>query len=209
MLLTTLLYLLTSAWAWFNYDFSIPQSSRQTEDSSTLRLELRHVHAVSSEARVVWANVSQTESFTSNLHGPPYYAQTRRMKSSRPTSHEAFIRARSLSRIHRQSAILDWDEGEVVGPDVESRGTLLELAKMTNNAYLQPNETGWYDLGSEWNVVSLRHALIAFDLFDGGDLVIVLRANHCVPYSSRTPLAGSLMQTASGDMYSRHQTTPL
>ncbi|KAJ8503022.1 hypothetical protein ONZ45_g11213 [Pleurotus djamor] len=45
-----------------------------------------------------------------------------------------------------------WEEPEeVVGPDVESRETLLELARMANDAYLEPGETGWYDLGEEWN----------------------------------------------------------
>ncbi len=53
-----------------------------------------------------------------------------------------------------ESVALGWEEDEVVGPDVEKRDTLLELAKMTNNAYLEPGEAGWYDLGGEWNVVS-------------------------------------------------------
>ncbi|KAG5221375.1 lipase atg [Salix suchowensis] len=36
-----------------------------------------------------------------------------------------------------------WDEPEEVdGPDVENRQTLLELAKMTNNAYLEPDQDG-------------------------------------------------------------------
>ncbi|EKM58524.1 uncharacterized protein PHACADRAFT_53577, partial [Phanerochaete carnosa HHB-10118-sp] len=46
----------------------------------------------------------------------------------------------------------DWDEDEIEGPDVESRKTLLNLAKMTNNAYLEPGEAEWYDLGGDWNV---------------------------------------------------------
>ena len=87
--------------------------------------------------------------------------RTRTLKTSRPVSHEAFLRARSLSRFTRQSAKLDWEEDEVVAPDVASRQTLLELAKMTNNAYLEPGEAGWYDLGGEWNVVRPRTRLWA------------------------------------------------
>jgi len=48
---------------------------------------------------------------------------------------------------------LDWLEDEIIGPDVEKRETLLELAKMTNNAYVEPEDPAWYELGSEWNVV--------------------------------------------------------
>ena len=47
---------------------------------------------------------------------------------------------------------------DVEGPDVESRETLLLLAKMTNNAYLSPGEQGWYELGDRWNVVSVSSA---------------------------------------------------
>ena len=54
----------------------------------------------------------------------------------------------------QESEAIDWDEIEVEGPDVEDRETLLLLAKMTNNAYLMPDEQGWYPLGDHWNVVS-------------------------------------------------------
>ncbi|KAG8888083.1 putative lipase atg15 [Tulasnella sp. 332] len=45
---------------------------------------------------------------------------------------------------------LDWEEGEVIGPDIESRETLLELAKMTNNAYEERDNPAWYSLGDDW-----------------------------------------------------------
>ena len=52
-----------------------------------------------------------------------------------------------------QSALLDWQEDEVSGPDVTRRGTLLLLAKMTSNTYFEPHKRGWYNLTDEWNVV--------------------------------------------------------
>jgi hypothetical protein len=55
-----------------------------------------------------------------------------------------------------QSTPLDWDEEEIVGPNVESRETLLVLAKMTNNAYLQPDDKEWYSLGENWTTVRLH-----------------------------------------------------
>jgi len=54
-----------------------------------------------------------------------------------------------------QSAILDWEEDEVTGPDVTRRETLLLLAKMTSNSYFVPGNREWYNLTDEWNVV--RH----------------------------------------------------
>lgn len=56
---------------------------------------------------------------------------------------------------HGQSALLDWQEDEVSGPDVTRRETLLLLAKMTSNTYFKPYNRGWYNLTDEWNVV--RH----------------------------------------------------
>ena len=47
----------------------------------------------------------------------------------------------------------DWEEISVPGPDVESRETLLQLAKMSNNAYVEPGDPYWYDLGGNWNSV--------------------------------------------------------
>lgn len=43
-------------------------------------------------------------------------------------------------------------------PDIEQRESILALAQMTNNAYLDINlnETDWYDLGPQWQVVSIR-----------------------------------------------------
>jgi putative lipase involved disintegration of autophagic bodies len=55
-----------------------------------------------------------------------------------------------------QSAMLDWEEDEVHGPDVTRRETLLLLAKMTSNTYFKPDTNGWYNLTDEWNVVRQR-----------------------------------------------------
>ena len=52
-----------------------------------------------------------------------------------------------------QSTALDWEEDDVLGPDVTRRETLLLLAKMTNDAYFAPFASGWYNLTDEWNVV--------------------------------------------------------
>ncbi len=43
-----------------------------------------------------------------------------------------------------------WYEDEVDGPNVEYRETLLILVKMMYNAYAEPADPDWYDLGDNW-----------------------------------------------------------
>jgi putative lipase involved disintegration of autophagic bodies len=49
---------------------------------------------------------------------------------------------------------MGWQEDDVDGPAIDKRETVLVLAKMTNNAYLSPGESGWYDMGGNWTAVS-------------------------------------------------------
>ncbi|KAH9928370.1 alpha/beta-hydrolase [Fomitopsis serialis] len=143
MLLSTVTGLLALFLPWIHDDLK-PVSPK------TLNFQLRHYHAVSSEAKVVFHDARPSQSLVAP---PPEYAlRSRTIKTRRPVSLSAFAEARTRSIRFAQSALLDWDEDEVLGPDVESRETLLELAKMTNNAYLEPGETGWYELGGGWNV---------------------------------------------------------
>lgn len=79
-----------------------------------------------------------------------YALDTKLMPTYRPPSFDILNNARYRSVKFGQSTPLDWDEGEVVGPNVESRETLLLLAKMTNNAYIQPEDKEWYPLGGNW-----------------------------------------------------------
>ncbi|KAK0223515.1 alpha/beta-hydrolase [Armillaria fumosa] len=118
-----------------------------------LQLRLRHVHAVSSSAKVVFADVaSNTDIESISYSGHSYDLVTRKVKTSRPPNFDAFSQARVRSMKFGQSGILDWEEDKVLAPDVEDRETLLALAKMANNAYVVPNESSWYDLGINWTV---------------------------------------------------------
>ncbi|KAI0326432.1 alpha/beta-hydrolase [Cubamyces sp. BRFM 1775] len=119
-----------------------------------LRFELRHLHAVSPDARVLFHDVHTAELAALAEAGEPstYALRPRRVKAHRPRSQDAFHRARVRSMRFQENEAVDWDEMDVEGPDVESRETLLLLAKMTNNAYLSPGEQGWYELGDRWNV---------------------------------------------------------
>jgi putative lipase involved disintegration of autophagic bodies len=52
--------------------------------------------------------------------------------------------------VKAESERVQWEEDEVEGPDVEDRETLLTLAKMTYDAYIEPTDDDWYDLGGDW-----------------------------------------------------------
>lgn len=156
MLPTSLVSLLSTLLSWTRYEFA--PTPNYTTPKEALRFELRHLHAISPSARVVWSDVSPStlQSLDIQGHDAFYSAQTRRLKTVRPASRDAFVRARTT----RWPTALDWEEEEIEGPDVESRETLLVLAKMTNNAYLEPGEPGWYDLGGNWTVVSPFYTIV-------------------------------------------------
>ncbi|KAJ7649883.1 alpha/beta-hydrolase [Roridomyces roridus] len=110
-----------------------------------LSFELRHLHAVSPSNAVVFADVVRDN----NTH-----LETRRIKTYKPQSFALHAQARIQSMRFGQSLLQEfpWEEEEIVAPDVEKRGTILELAKMSSNAYIEPNTTGWYELGANWSV---------------------------------------------------------
>lgn len=138
---------------------------------------LRHVHATHAESgRIRWGDVPEdviTASLLSEetIDGSSTHIhslETRRTTVHRPLSQVAFHAARTQSRKSRKQQTvlsriaasqewgqsLGWDEDDVEGPATNKRETVLALAKMTNNAYLSPGETGWYDLGGNWTAVS-------------------------------------------------------
>jgi lipase ATG15 len=120
-----------------------------------LTFQLRHLHAISEYGHVLLSDVDHT-SYQGNVTtytSEKYTLDTRIMSAHRLPSFDALSDARYRSMKFGQSTLLDWDEEEIVGPDVESRETLLILAKMTNNSYLQPEDKGWYPLGENWTTV--------------------------------------------------------
>ena len=131
------------------------QSIASAASRESLTFQLRHLHAVSEHGHVLLSDVDYA-SYAGNITAyasEEYTVNTRLLPSYRPPSFDAVKNARYRSMKFGQSTLLDWDEEEIVGPDVESRETLLTLAKMTSNAYLQPNDKGWYPLGGNWTTV--------------------------------------------------------
>lgn len=155
MLPTTLTSIIVNLFDFWNGQNQVPAAVVSTQAQSALSFELRHLHAVSPAAHVVFADVPTAEIYIHSDERVPYRVRTRELTSFRPPSFEAHSQARLHSIRYGQSHALRWEEDVIVGPDVESRETLLELAKMTNNAYVEPTDAAWYDLGGNWTHVSV------------------------------------------------------
>ena len=107
---------------------------------NSLTFELRHEHAVTNGSLLVFSNVPKFRQLAGQDDRLQYSVRTQTTQS------HAFTQFLS-----------SWDETEIPGPNVTDRETLHTLAMMTNNAYYQDLEKkGWYDLGPDWNSVSLR-----------------------------------------------------
>ncbi|KAF8126945.1 alpha/beta-hydrolase [Boletus edulis] len=129
-----------------------PLRGRIEHEPPRLQFELRHQHAVSPDAHIVFADIPQVPSSgLTQGYEATYSITTKRLSAFRPPSFRAHEAARIRSIRHAQSTDLPWYEDEIIGPDVEHRDTLLELAKMTNNAYVTPDDAAWYALEDDWN----------------------------------------------------------
>ena len=111
---------------------------------NTLHFELRHEHALSNTSRVVFSDVSPSSQLTS----AGSLIRTKRINVHKPLS-------QALSGVRFGSGDLAWDTTEVDGPDIQDREVLLLLAQMANNAYTEPGAKDWYDIGPDWNSVSV------------------------------------------------------
>ena len=89
---------------------------------------------------------------------PPNVAEVKTKPTTvyRPRSLDAFHRARLLSLRHAQSEVdpVEWDTLEVEGPDIGNLNTLIQLARMSANAYALPGQKNWYEVDAAWNKVS-------------------------------------------------------
>jgi lipase ATG15 len=142
--------------------------------SPSLNFQLRHLHAVSNEARVLFHDVPQEEtSFWRTNHESDgvgerpssYSVATRHIERYRPSSFEAYTAARDIIRSRRllsttssvsegEVEALGWELEDVIAPDVEKREVLLLLAKMANDAYVvDEKDPLWYALDKGWNTV--------------------------------------------------------
>lgn len=129
--------------------FFASTSGPSHQGSPALTFRLRHLHGVADDSQIIFHDVPPAYS-ESSVHS----ISTRSLKVPKPRSHEDFVLARMRwRRKESDGKELGWDEDEVVAPNAEDRETLLELAKMTNNAYVEPGDPAWYNLTEKWNNV--------------------------------------------------------
>ena len=103
----------------------------QPSASSELNFHLRHFHVETSSAHAYLADAPHDRSQAKGLASVPLSIITSPVRTTRPTSLLDFQAARKVSQ-RGQSALLNWQEDEVSGPDVTRRETLLLLAKVTS-----------------------------------------------------------------------------
>ena len=156
MLPSILLSFATRWFGWTSFFYNpLGIASNEKIQGNLLTFKLRHLHAHSG-SQIVFSDVGMDGQLVSEKM---FNLRTRRVKVHRPRSHESFVRARWRSLLHAESTDLPWDEDEVEGPDVSDRETLLLLAKMTYDAYVEPTDKDWYDLGDKWSIVSRVYTL--------------------------------------------------
>lgn len=121
-----------------------------------------HAHLTRPDTyQLLWHNSTPTQSFLSPLSddadGVDLTIRTRTITIRRPLSpirtpgRLAYTLANPYDT---SSSSSQWEDTEVVAPDVTDRETLRTLAKMTSNAYVIPDGTEWYPL-EDWNAVSV------------------------------------------------------
>lgn len=130
-------------------------SIEMTVATPSLGFQLRHVHALLPDG-----SYSLFKDVPSHHQGsyPPCSSSERMSKTERmlhtipmmvPKPH--FIHPSSDNR-RKAFDIERWESKSVLAPNVSDRWTLYELAKMCNNAYHEPHDDKWYDLGGRYHV---------------------------------------------------------
>ncbi|PIL24236.1 hypothetical protein GSI_13989 [Ganoderma sinense ZZ0214-1] len=69
----------------------------------------------------------------------------------RPRDSAAFQHARLRSLRSQESEPIEWEEVQLLAPDIEDKHTLSQLARMTGNAYALPGRPNWYEVDPAWN----------------------------------------------------------
>jgi hypothetical protein len=129
-----------------------PLSERQ---SLSFSLDL---HRECRLAEVRSPSVSHAQTDPLDLHIPFRTVKVRPTTVNRPRSQTGLQRARLRSLRYSESEKVEWETVETLGPDVEDRHTIAQLARMTGNAYALPGQENWYDIEPKWNNVCIISA---------------------------------------------------
>lgn len=89
----------------------------------------------------------------SDATAPSITLQARPTSVWRPKDPNVLQHARMRSLRHSESELVEWEQVQMLGPDIEDQHTLGQLARMTGNAYALPGQKNWYDIDQVWNMV--------------------------------------------------------
>jgi putative lipase involved disintegration of autophagic bodies len=124
-------------------------STLQDNTSPAITFQLRHRHAVTNTSRIIFSDVlPEFSSIGDEI--TQFSIKTRVNRIPRPESFTAFNEARRYPQRSLTPAF-DWYDWDVASPDISKRTTLLQLAKMSYDAYAADNTTDWHDLSDSWN----------------------------------------------------------
>ena len=145
--------------AWFVQGLLIPRDLTFTSELEyALLREFDHNTPQSIFSLTKTSGSSQDESLDESPSITPTYTGVRAIPTTvyRPRSVDSFLHARLRSFRQSESETIEWEQIEILGPDVQDRHTLTQLARMSGNAYALPGQSNWYDVDLAWNIVSLR-----------------------------------------------------
>ncbi|OCH93397.1 alpha/beta-hydrolase [Obba rivulosa] len=131
----------------FTNVFDLERNIEPQPRINSISLQLQHEYILSQDSKL---DLHPLRNDVSDVP-PSATLQARPTTVFRPRSNAAFQHAR-LRSLHRlESERLEWDPVEILGPDIEDKHTLSQLARMTGNAYALPSQQNWYDMDAAWN----------------------------------------------------------
>ncbi|KAF8609879.1 alpha/beta-hydrolase [Ceratobasidium sp. AG-I] len=113
-----------------------------------------YFHATQAHESTLAADADNVQTTFSPSNSSSFKLRTRTQTVHQPRFPNDVMRIRERSLRLQESEVIEWDQKEVIAPDVTDRETLQELAKMTGNAYAQPGHSNWYNMSSRWNTSS-------------------------------------------------------
>lgn len=143
--------------------FTLRQAVHVSTTNRSMPALYRHYSEEDRSAMTIQSGHSQTQSLSALV-----------TTTWKPSSHAAYQAARrsaywakramrsgvlpSWAEIQDQvlGRTLEWEEEDILMPNITDVGTIAALAKMASNAYSKENSASWWDLDGRWNVVSAR-----------------------------------------------------
>jgi lipase ATG15 len=152
----------------FYGQYPIPLVVDQSSNSHAVALQLRHAFVASPALPQSFSTLQRPPQILFNdvLVAPDltvgeedytqaaaagFHFRTKPIHVNRAKDQESFHEARHRSIYAGESTLLDWEEHEILAPDTTDRSTVMELARITGNAYFRPGDRGWYEVDGRWN----------------------------------------------------------